>query len=414
MCVSHQGIYIYVTPFFPSAKSWRGAIGYDFVRALQRVSGWTVVVLKEGDGVDYDFGGVHVYTFQSWRLPSNVFSNLFSVLNRRSFLKKVESVLCSDFRFEPSTCFDAIKVCHANTANYGVYALGIKAVNPTCKTLLQHHDLASFGLNMGRLRHCWLYNLIQFPILRRMHERIDTHVFISEASRKSFLAAPDTSWTLYADYKKQMRGLPYRSARINDSVILHNGVNKNIFSVKKICGSERRTHSAWVIGCIANFQVLKDHLTLLKAVKILRDTEQKNVHLILVGSGETLTMCKQFALTHGLDVEFRREVKHEELADFYHGLDLYVMPSRFEGFGCVYTEAHACGVPFIACEGQGMDDLIPAEDREKWLCKVGDENDLAEKIKRYMVERYSQNLNEDQNIDDLVASFVAKILGGAI
>lgn len=231
--------YVYVTPFFPSPGNWRGAYCLDFVKALTRlfeVEGcesegeqWKVLVFKEGDGSDYEIEGVKVHTFRAKYLPSNIFPFLFARFNKKSFLKKVETVFRSIFNLQPSTCYDSVAVIHAHTANFGVYAEALKLVNPKCKTLLHHHDLASFGLNFGRLRHCWLYNLIQFPILRRMHEKIDTHVFISEASRRSFLAAPDASWTEYADYKRQMRGLPYRSVKIKNSIILHNGVDKSIF-----------------------------------------------------------------------------------------------------------------------------------------------------------------------------------------
>ena len=273
---------------------------------------------------------------------------------------------------------------------------------------------------MGALRHCWFYNLIQFPLLRRLHERMDCHVFISEAARRSFLEAPDASWTMYADYKKQMRGLPYRPARIKDSVILHNGVDKGIFKVERVGEGGQRTDNSFIIGCVGNFQELKGQETLIRAVARVNEVEvekiggRRRVEILFVGSGERLETCWRLAEELGVDAEFLREVSHEKLADFYRGLDLFVLPSTFEGFGCVYTEAHSCGVPFIACEGQGTDDIIPIEDRGKWLCKQNDPEDLARKIGDYIsrVERgehVEQRLNEDQDIDILVGKFAEEI-----
>ena len=43
-----------------------------------------------------------------------------------------------------------------------------------------------------------------------------------------------------------------------------------------------------------------------------------------------------------------------------------MLPSFFEGFGCVLLEAHACGVPFMTCCGQGERNT-PPEDKDKWL-----------------------------------------------
>lgn len=430
-----SGIYIYVTPFFPAPTNWRGAYCLDFVKALERQFKsksveCKVVVMTEGDGTDYEIGGVKVHTFRVKRLPSNIFPFLFNKYNQRSFLAKVKEVLTPLFDFDSELqLFSNVEICHAHTANYGVYAEAMKKVNPRCKTLLHHHDLQSFGLNNGVLRHCWLYNMIQFPILRRMHEQIDTHVFISEAARRSFLAAPDTSWTQYGEYKKQMRGLPYRSVKIKDSIILHNGVDKNVFRVVENSGSGTKDVSMFMIGCVGNFSVLKDQLGLLKAIEILNHqstttTKNYNLKLRFVGSGETLEECKKFAAENGIDAEFLSEMRHEQLPDFYHSLDFFVLPSWFEGFGCVFTEAHSCGVPFITCEGQGISDIIADEGSRsegvgsRWLCKQRDPEDIAKKIgdaielkSRVEVEEWKtiQKLNEDQDIDKLVVKFVEEI-----
>ena len=449
-----QRVYLYITPFFPSLGNWRGAYCYDFVRALVRHlelsggvgsscakvpedKGWKVVVFKEGDGSDYELevekrsgGGdrkIIVHTFKARRLPSNIFPNLFARWNQRSFLRKVKEALTPLFDSSSQLqLLDAVEVCHCNTANYGIYALAMKKANPRCKTLLHHHDLASFGLNIGVLQHCWIYNMIQFPILRRMHEKIDCHVFISEASRRSFLAAPDASWTMYEDYKKQMRGLPYRPSRIKGSVILHNGVDKAVFKVGDMSWSGTKDVLSFVIGCVGNFQELKGQETLIRAVARVNEVEvekiggRRRVKILFVGSGERLEACWRLAEELGVDAEFLREVSHEKLADFYRGLDLFVLPSWFEGFGCVYTEAHSCGVPFIACEGQGIEDILEVEERSPWLCRPGDAEDLAAKIKKainsiahlHFVTSHSQALqplNEDQDIDALVGKFVKEI-----
>lgn len=385
-------IYLYITPFFPSALNWRGSYSLDFVKALKCTGRYEVVVFVPGDGSSYEIDGMAVNTFVEKKLPGGVFPFAFSRKNIASLLGrlKAKGIDCCQ-----------IAICHANTAEYVVYPLAIKRLNAACLTLLHHHDLQSFGLNGGRLRHCWLYNLYLFRTLREMHEQIDCHVFISEASQKSFLSAPNTGWTEYVDYKCQMRGLPYRPARIRRSVILHNGVDTSIFCPAP---SKKRFGQPFTIGCVANFDVLKEQLTLLKAVEEIEDC-----HVVFVGSGLCRELCERYAALHALDVEFRSEVVHEQLAEFYRSLDLFVLPSYFEGFGCVYTEAWACGVPFIACEGQGIEDLIPREDRHLWLAKVRDPVDLASKIQYYMKHRMIQRLTETVDINELVRRFVTAI-----
>ena len=379
-----------------------------------------VEVFVSGDGDDYEIEGIKVWRFKEKILKGYVLPLLFRKHNEQSFLAAVARA---------GVKIGDVAVCHGNTARFAIYPLALKRLNPKIKTLLHHHDLASFGLNLGVFHRCSFYNVFLFRQMRTLHEQIDCHVFISEASRRSFLAAPDADWTVYEDYKAQMRGprmFGCRPARIRESVVLHNGVDVGLFGrVERVeCvdwegeGINRvervETCRAFVIGCVGNFERLKDQMSLLEAVEILNRVERvetcrerggEGVKVVFVGSGPERVKCEAYANEKGLDVEFRDEVRHEELPEFYRELDLFVLPSYFEGFGCVYAEAWSCGVPFIACEGQGIEDVISPEDRGKWLCKPRDARDLAKKIGAYIENRWEQKLTGPVDVDTLVAKF---------
>ncbi len=55
---------------------------------------------------------------------------------------------------------------------------------------------------------------------------------------------------------------------------------------------------------------------------------------------------------------FKGYVLPEKVANYMRQCHIYAMPSTFEGFGCVYLEAMACGLPCIACSGQGISELM--------------------------------------------------------
>lgn len=391
-----------MTPFFPSPQNWRGAYCLDFVNALIANGKYDIKVFTGGNGIDYEYQGIVVHTFKIRQLPSAIFPLLFAKWNQQSFIKALKKAEIN---------INHVAICHANTALYALYSLAVKQLNRRCLTLLHHHDLASFGLNLGILRHCWLYNIIQFPILRRMHEAIDCHLFVSEASRNSFLSAPDASWTIYNEYRKQMKGLNcYDSCKIKKSIILHNGIDTTIFyKTNKIKSCK---NSFFTIGCIGNFCELKDQISLLKALIILQRKELK-IKIRFIGSGPDLEKCKRFVNNNNLQtfVTFEKECIHSLLPEFYRNIDLFVLPSYFEGFGCVFVEAWACGTPFITCEGQGMDDLIPLSERKYWLVRPRSPEDLAEKILFYISNRSSikQHLNGDIDINKIINEFLNKI-----
>lgn len=68
----------------------------------------------------------------------------------------------------------------------------------------------------------------------------------------------------------------------------------------------------------------------------------------------------------------------------------------------MYTEAYACGVPYICCRGQGISELTPDE----WMVDAGDVRGLAEKIAWVIRERPKMSLLNEHRIDSLVGRFV--------
>ena len=132
------------------------------------------------------------------------------------------------------------------------------------------------------------------------------------------------------------------------------------------------------------------------------------MRLSLLGSGETRSFCEQYISDNGLDpfVEWPKEMDHSKLPDYYHSLSLFVLPSVFEGFGCVYTEAHACGIPFMGVYDQGAAEIIPIEDRKKWLIQPHDYIRLGEIIEQYYKKREKQTLSHSIDINELVKSFL--------
>ena len=78
--------------------------------------------------------------------------------------------------------------------------------------------------------------------------------------------------------------------------------------------------------------------------------EIPNISYLIVGDGPDRERLEEKAISLGVSnrVVFAGFVAEEEKVDHYRLADAYVMPGRGEGFGIVYLEALACGVPIIA------------------------------------------------------------------
>lgn len=102
-----------------------------------------------------------------------------------------------------------------------------------------------------------------------------------------------------------------------------------------------------------------------------------DVKYLVIGRGDDQPRLAQLAEDLGVRdrVIFAGFVPTEELPDHYRVADGYVMPSR-EGFGIVYLEAMACGVPVISGDADGSAD--PLQDgRVGWQVPYRDPEAVA-------------------------------------
>jgi phosphatidyl-myo-inositol dimannoside synthase len=99
-----------------------------------------------------------------------------------------------------------------------------------------------------------------------------------------------------------------------------------------------------------------------------RVRERVDATLLVVGDGPDLDRLRRIAATFDLDgsVRFLARVSDQELRDVYARSAVFAMPTRHqleprpegEGFGLVYAEAGAAGLPVVAGSGGGVDDVV--------------------------------------------------------
>jgi glycosyltransferase involved in cell wall biosynthesis len=112
----------------------------------------------------------------------------------------------------------------------------------------------------------------------------------------------------------------------------------------------------------------------------------KNVHpdvqCTIIGEGAD--RARFVALTQELGIQdrvhFLGRRSRAEVAAAMQRCTIFVLPSRYEGLGCVYLEAMACGKPAIGCHGQGIDEIIQ-RGSNGWLIAVGALDELVEALR---------------------------------
>lgn len=110
------------------------------------------------------------------------------------------------------------------------------------------------------------------------------------------------------------------------------------------------------VGRMAAAERYKGHEGVIRALPRLG----LDVCYLVVGDGDDRARLEALAQEQGVAarVVFAGQVAHEELPDVYRLADAFVMPSSGEGFGIVYLEAAACGVPVLGSAEAGAIDAL--------------------------------------------------------
>ena len=85
-----------------------------------------------------------------------------------------------------------------------------------------------------------------------------------------------------------------------------------------------------------------------------------NIKYLLIGEGDDLYRIKNLVNKLGLEnkVIFCGFVPNKKLINYYNSCDVFIMPSKGEGFGIVFLEALACGKPVICGNKDGSRDAV--------------------------------------------------------
>ena len=134
--------------------------------------------------------------------------------------------------------------------------------------------------------------------------------------------------------------------------IVPNGVDSAMFT------PEEERPGRLTILSVGNLIPTKGHAILLRA--FARISSVTSAELAIIGDGPERGFLSSLAQKLGIDsrVRFLGRVDRQTLAAAMRGCSVFALPSRYEGLGCVYLEAMACGKPAIGCAGQGIEEVI--------------------------------------------------------
>lgn len=167
------------------------------------------------------------------------------------------------------------------------------------------------------------------------------------------------------------------------------------------------------VGRLVASEAYKGHDRIIRCLPRLRAFVPEAVYLI-VGSGNDQTRLEKLAreLNSADHVIFAGQIAAPELPDYYALADAFAMPSTGEGFGIVFLEAAAYGLPVVGGNRDGSIDAladgvigVPVDPNDEDALTAslvnalsGRKQESADSVQRFAFENFSRH------VDDLVRS----------
>jgi glycosyltransferase involved in cell wall biosynthesis len=137
--------------------------------------------------------------------------------------------------------------------------------------------------------------------------------------------------------------------------------------------------------CVASVIPRKGHDVLIRALDLVRDRPWSCVCAGSLGRAPAFVRSvRRMVAERGLDgrIRFPGECEEEVLDRLYHTASFLVLPSHYEGYGMVLTEALVRGLPVVSTTGGAIPSTVP--DEAAILVDPGDHEALAAGVGRLL------------------------------
>lgn len=227
---------------------------------------------------------------------------------------------------------------------------------------------------------------------RLLAPRIDLHIATSPGIREAILRA-------YADR-------PRRVETIMPGVDLRR-VDRSQVNPATVAGYRRS--ASRVIGTVARLATQKAVHVLLDATPLLLQ-QFPDARVLIVGDGPLKATLEQQAQRLGISSAVTFAGYQEDVASAYAAMDVFVLPSRDEGYGIVFLEAMAMGVPVVGTRVIGSTDavddgvtglLVPYADAPalaQTAVRILRDAELGRRLSSTAAERVRRSFSREQSV----------------
>lgn len=194
--------------------------------------------------------------------------------------------------------------------------------------------------------------------------------------------------------------------------LVHNAIYPEVFRENSRAENHPALEQArgdLVVGSVGRFTTQKGYRYLIAAAPTVLE-RLPNVTFVLVGDGELRQELQSQALNLGIADKILFAGQRPDVLPLIKSMDLFVLPSIYEGLPTVVMESMASGVPVVATDIPGTDELVRSGENG-WLVPARQPQELAQAIVAALENPHLRQLYA-QRAKDTVAAFRIEAIAG--
>ncbi|MCR1900086.1 glycosyltransferase [Irregularibacter muris] len=190
------------------------------------------------------------------------------------------------------------------------------------------------------------------------------------------------------------------------------GIDVELFHEKDIMLPNIDVENKFIIGYVSRIDEGKGWDTYLQALYTLKKKQGIDFGSLVIGDGsqreDFLAKIEELGLQD--KVLYLGRKSHEELADYYSMMDIFIFPTRrLESLGLVGVEAMACGTPVIGSNIGGLKGYIKDSDNG-YLFEANNPIELYNKILQYYELNAHKKAEMKKNAKDTAQNYRSDIV----
>lgn len=168
-----------------------------------------------------------------------------------------------------------------------------------------------------------------------------------------------------------------------------------------------------VLGCAGRLSEEKGHVHLLELMKVLTNSKFR-FKLIIAGEGRLLQMLQKRAKKLGVEegVDFVGFIN--DMPAFFNSIDIFLLPSSYEGFSNAVIEAMASALPVISFDVKSTREVIEhgvtgfvgeennVEEMSRWILELAADESLRKRMGQEGRKRIEASFSFEKCLEEII------------